>query len=73
MKERKTEVTPAQERLAHRRLSHSRTMSTPAARPTITDERQPLLRRRRSFEEHHDMLDALEAHPVAGGTTFGYT
>ncbi|KIP07007.1 hypothetical protein PHLGIDRAFT_13479 [Phlebiopsis gigantea 11061_1 CR5-6] len=74
LKERETEVTPEQETfqrsLANRRPSHTRTMSTPA-RPIITNEHQPLLRRRRSFEEPHDLLDAPDADPVAGGTILG--
>lgn len=76
LKEREHEVTPGEEalsrRLMHRRPSHTRTLSTPA-RPTLQefDEHQPLLRRRRSFEEHHDMADAPSADPVAGGTILG--
>lgn len=69
-------MTPEEEalqsRLTHRRPSHTRTLSTPV-RPTIQehDERQPLLRRRRSFEEHHDMLDVPSSEPAAGGTILG--
>ncbi|EKM59137.1 uncharacterized protein PHACADRAFT_86979 [Phanerochaete carnosa HHB-10118-sp] len=61
-----------QRRLTHRRPSHTRTLSTPV-RPTMQDidEHQPLLRRRRSLEERHDMLDAPSAEPVAGGTILG--
>ena len=52
----------------NRRPSHSRTQSTPAVRP-IPGERDPLLRRRRSFDENADV--AVEADPVAGGTILG--
>ena len=72
LKEREHEVTPSEEafqRRFARRPSHTRTLSTPA-RPT-QDEQQPLLRRRRSFEEHHDMVDMPNAEPTAGGTILG--
>ncbi|THG97610.1 hypothetical protein EW026_g4422 [Hermanssonia centrifuga] len=72
LKEQEQEVTPEQEAVQRewtRRPSHSRTRSTPA-RPVLT-EHEPLLRRRRSFEEHHDLASAPDADPVAGGTILG--
>ncbi|KAJ3554771.1 hypothetical protein NM688_g2936 [Phlebia brevispora] len=74
LKEREHEVTPEEEAAQRdwsRRPSHSRTRSTPA-RP-IGSERDPLLRRRRSFEEHHDLTSAVvsETEPLAGGTILG--
>jgi len=55
------------------RPSHSRTRSTPAVvrRQSDVDERAPLLRRRRSFDQ--DEIDAMpsEIQPLAGGTVLG--
>ncbi|KAI0081691.1 MFS general substrate transporter [Panus rudis PR-1116 ss-1] len=54
-----------------RRPSHSRTLSTPATRPTVLpDERAPLLRRR-SFDEHDRPNAQEETEPLAGGTILG--
>ena len=66
------EGTSAAREYAHR-PSHSRTRSTPATvrRRSDVDERAPLLRRRRSFNQ--DELDAMpaESQNVAGGTILG--
>ena len=53
-----------------RRPSHSRTRTAPGR---LGSERDPLLRRRRSFDEHHDILaaGATESASVAGGTILG--
>ena len=74
MKEREHDVTPEQEehqREWSRRPSHSRTRSTPAG--GLGNEREPLLRRRRSLEEYNDLANAAatEAEPSAGGTILG--
>ena len=72
LKERERELEVDAEQVArefNRRPSHSRTQSTPAVRP-LPGEREPLLRRRRSFDEHNADLTP-EADPVAGGTILG--
>ncbi|KAK7695940.1 hypothetical protein QCA50_000579 [Cerrena zonata] len=53
----------------NRRPSHTRTQSTPAGRPVITNERTPLIRRR-SFDEN-DIDSNEQSQPVAGGTILG--
>ncbi|KAF5390590.1 hypothetical protein D9757_002692 [Collybiopsis confluens] len=64
-----SEVHPP--RTSVRRLSHSRTYSTPGLRPTQLSERQPLLRRR-SYDEYDNNLDESQSQtPVAGGTILG--
>jgi len=72
LKERERELEIDAEQTARefsRRPSHSRTQSTPAVRP-MAGEREPLLPRRRSFDEHN--ADATpDANPVAGGTILG--
>lgn len=72
MKEQETESDVDTEQTArefNRRPSHSRTQSTPAVRP-MASEREPLLRRRRSYDEHNADVTA-DADPVAGGTILG--
>jgi solute carrier family 45, member 1/2/4 len=65
---------PAPERSArpvNRRASHTRTVSTPnLLRVALLSERQPLLTRRRSFEDQADIEDS-QKHRVAGGTILG--
>ncbi|THH32903.1 hypothetical protein EUX98_g1246 [Antrodiella citrinella] len=71
LKEREQEVEVDAEHIAReisRRPSHSRTQSTPAIRPG-PGERDPLLRRRRSFDEHNATTPDVD--PVAGGTILG--
>lgn len=72
LKEREQEVPEevAPRESGARRPSHTRTQSTPA-RSGPVDERQPLLRRRRSFEEHRDLQNASETEALAGGTILG--
>lgn len=54
-----------------RRPSHSRTRSTPAGRRNqAVNERDPLLRRRRSFDENEAGY-VPEAESFAGGTILG--
>ncbi|KAI0324961.1 MFS general substrate transporter [Cubamyces sp. BRFM 1775] len=56
-----------------RRPSHSRTLSTPAVRRNSRqgqNEQTPLIRRRRSFDQH-DPHAIQEAEAVAGGTVLG--
>lgn len=56
----------------NRRPSHSRTRSTPAQpRNDGQHERAPLLRRRRSFDEHGSDPVSPEADALAGGTILG--
>lgn len=73
LKEREQEVPEevAPRESSARRPSHTRTQSTPAARLGPMDERQPLIRRRRSFEEHRDLQSASETEALAGGTILG--
>ncbi|KAI0347164.1 MFS general substrate transporter [Trametopsis cervina] len=52
-----------------RRPSHSRTVSTPARPSGISSEREPLLRRRRSFD--NELTASPDEDPVAGGTILG--
>lgn len=53
-----------------RRASHTRSISSPnLLRTALLSERQPLLTRRRSFEDHND--DARKSARVAGGTILG--
>ncbi|KAL4242080.1 MFS general substrate transporter [Abortiporus biennis] len=56
-----------------RRPSHSRTRSTPAFRSSTAPitERDPLLRRRRSFDEHDADTFRNDSEPLAGGTILG--
>ncbi|TCD70851.1 hypothetical protein EIP91_001542 [Steccherinum ochraceum] len=72
LKESEREVEIDSEQTARewsRRPSHSRTQSTPAVRP-LPGEREPLIRRRRSFDERN--ADSTpDADPVAGGTILG--
>lgn len=73
LKEQETESasnTEAVTREWTRRPSHSRTLSTPAARPSISNERSPLIRRR-SYDENDVDANELEAEPTAGGTILG--
>jgi len=56
---------------ANRRTSHTRTVSTPnLLRIALLSERQPLLTRRRSFEDHADNGDSRKTR-LAGGTILG--
>ncbi|KAI0307304.1 MFS general substrate transporter [Multifurca ochricompacta] len=56
----------------NRRTSHTRTISTPnLLRTVLLSERQPLLTRRRSFEDQGDIGDGQKNAPVAGGTILG--
>ncbi|KAJ3489701.1 hypothetical protein NLI96_g1934 [Meripilus lineatus] len=57
------------QRESSRRPSHSRTMSVPGRRPSAVNERDPLLRRRRSFE--HGLEHPSEEEVLAGGTILG--
>jgi len=69
--------SPAPERTAiahtvNRRASHTRTVSSPnLLRTALLSERQPLLTRRRSFEDQADNEDARKHTRVAGGTILG--
>ncbi|KAI0269128.1 MFS general substrate transporter [Gloeopeniophorella convolvens] len=55
-----------------RNTSHTRTASTPnLLGRNLLNERQPLLTRRRSFEDQVDTGDAQKRAPVAGGTILG--
>ncbi|KAI0638097.1 MFS general substrate transporter [Trametes polyzona] len=57
-----------------RRPSHSRTLSTPAVRRNSRqgeNERTPLIRRRRSFDQHDASALQPEAEAAAGGTVLG--
>ena len=59
-------------RTDNRRASHTRTVSTPnLLRTALLSERQPLLARRRSFEDQADNEDAQNHTRVAGGTILG--
>ena len=68
---------PAPERTANaqtanRRASHTRTVSSPnLLRTALLTERQPLLSRRRSFEDQADNENAQKHTRVAGGTILG--
>ena len=68
--------SPAPERTAiaravNRRASHTRTVSSPnLLRTALLSERQPLLTRRRSFEDQADNDDRKHTR-VAGGTILG--
>ncbi|KAI0251256.1 MFS general substrate transporter [Lactifluus subvellereus] len=56
---------------ANRRASHTRTVSSPnLLRIALLNERQPLLARRRSFEDQADNGDSRKT-PLAGGTILG--
>ncbi|GBE79661.1 major facilitator superfamily domain-containing protein [Sparassis latifolia] len=72
LKEREREPGVDAVREETRRPSHSRTRSTPAMRPRVIpqDENEPLLRRRRSFDENN-AYPYPEADPLAGGTILG--
>jgi solute carrier family 45 protein 1/2/4 len=69
--------SPAPERTAtahpvNRRASHTRTVSSPnLLRTALLSERQPLLTRRRSFEDQADNENAQNHTRVAGGTILG--
>jgi len=55
-----------------RRASHTRSISSPdLLRTALLNERQPLLTRRRSFEDQGDNDDARKSARVAGGTILG--
>lgn len=57
---------------ANRRTSHTRTVSTPnLLRVALLSERQPLLVRRRSFEDQADNGDSRKNASLAGGTILG--
>jgi solute carrier family 45 protein 1/2/4 len=57
-------------RVANRRASHTRTVSSPnLLRTVLLSEAQPLLARRRSFEDQAD--DGQKSARVAGGTILG--
>jgi len=59
-------------RVVNRRASHTRTVSSPnLLRTVLLSERQPLLARRRSFEDQGDNEDSQKAARVAGGTILG--
>lgn len=73
LKEQESEGPANAEEVARewsRRPSHSRTQSTPAIRPVISNERTPLIRRR-SFDENDIDGNEQESEPVAGGTILG--
>ena len=57
----------------NRRTSHTRTNSSPNLLRTylLSSERQPLLPRRRSFDNQTDNGDTQKRTPVAGGTILG--
>lgn len=56
--------------MANRRASHTRTVSSPnLLRTVLLSEAQPLLARRRSFEDQTD--NSQKAARVAGGTILG--
>ena len=69
--------SPAPERTADARtvdrpVSHTRTVSSPnLLRTALLSERQPLLTRRRSFEDQADNEAAQRHTRVAGGTILG--
>ena len=69
--------SPAPERTAdartvNHRVSNTRTVSSPnLLRTALLSERQPLLTRRRSFEDQADNEDAQKHTRVAGGTILG--
>ncbi|KAI0750774.1 MFS general substrate transporter [Daedaleopsis nitida] len=75
LKERERESNEEGEAISRewaRRPSHSRTLSTPAIRRNSRvgeGERTPLVRRRRSFDQHNP--DAAPPEDVAGGTILG--
>ncbi|KAI0353572.1 MFS general substrate transporter [Trametes cingulata] len=77
LKEQERESTSEGEAVARawlRRPSHSRTLSTPAARRNSRPgegEHTPLLRRRRSFDQHDANSLQPEAEAMAGGTVLG--
>jgi solute carrier family 45, member 1/2/4 len=53
-------------------LAHTRTVSSPnLLRTALLSERQPLLTRRRSFEDQPDNEDSQKPPRVAGGTILG--
>ncbi|KAH9853565.1 MFS general substrate transporter [Lenzites betulinus] len=57
-----------------RRPSHSRTLSTPAARRNsrqTENERTPLVRRRRSFDQHNASALQQDDEAASGGTVLG--
>lgn len=57
-------------RVVNRRASHTRTVSSPnLLRTVLLSETQPLLARRRSFEDQTD--NSQKAARVAGGTILG--
>jgi len=59
-------------RVVNRRASHTRTVSSPnLLRTVLLSERQPLLARRRSFEDQADEENSQKAARVAGGTILG--
>jgi len=59
-------------RVVNRRASHTRTVSSPnLLRTVLLSERQPLLVRRRSFEDQADNENSQKAARVAGGTILG--
>jgi len=58
-------------RTANRRASHTRTVSSPNILRTVLSEHQPLLTRRRSFEDQADNEDVQKHTRVAGGTILG--
>ncbi|KAI0939227.1 hypothetical protein AcV5_000707 [Taiwanofungus camphoratus] len=75
LKEHESDSSQDREAMArewNRRPSHSRTRSTPAQpRNDGQHERAPLLRRRRSFDEHGSDPVSPEADALAGGTILG--
>lgn len=72
LKERGLEQSQDGLRETSARPSHSRTRSTPALRRSSDhhNDRSPLLRRRRSFDENNADVYS-EADPLAGGTILG--
>jgi solute carrier family 45 protein 1/2/4 len=68
--------SPAPERTAdartvNHRASNTRTVSAPNLLRSALSEHQPLLTRRRSFEDQADNEDAQKHTRVAGGTILG--
>ena len=73
LKEQENENSNAAEQIPRewtRRPSHSRTLSTPATRPSLNSERTPLIRRR-SYDENDIDASDQQSEPVAGGTILG--
>ena len=64
--------TTADVHTTDRPVSHTRAVSSPnLIRTALLSERQPLLTRRRSFEDQVDNEDAQKHTHIAGGTILG--